>query len=196
MIPTLVEEPPRGDDWSTEVKFDGMRCQVVIDAGGVRILGRDGSDLTNRARSVAEAARAELDVSAAIIDGVLVHPRESEQSCTDSLPDVVPRSDALTFMAFDLLHLDGEDRRKMPLFDRRGPLHGMIRPGGRIRYSEALLGTPTDLFGLVGQMKLGGIVCKRRRSVYVSGSTADWVEVRTAAAIRLETVGMHRDGRA
>ena len=32
MIPTLVDKPPQGDDWATEAKFDGWRCQIVIDA--------------------------------------------------------------------------------------------------------------------------------------------------------------------
>ena len=30
-VPTAVSEPPEGDDWIHEVKFDGYRTQLVID---------------------------------------------------------------------------------------------------------------------------------------------------------------------
>jgi ATP-dependent DNA ligase len=31
LMPTLVDQPPEGDDWIHEVKFDGYRSQMVID---------------------------------------------------------------------------------------------------------------------------------------------------------------------
>ena len=36
MMPTLVDTPPAGD-WSTEVKFDGWRIQIIIGQGDVRV---------------------------------------------------------------------------------------------------------------------------------------------------------------
>jgi ATP-dependent DNA ligase len=176
MMPTLADQPPRGDEWSTELRFDGSRCQIVIDVGDIRVLGPFGRDWASHARRIVDTARAELKVSSAIIDGALVHADQARQITLHRIEESVgARSGTLVFMAFDLLYLEGEDRRGMPLVDRRGPLHGLIRPGGRIQYSEALLGTPSDLFALVGRMKLGGIVCKRRSSVYASGISTDWV---------------------
>ena len=35
MMPTLVDTPPRDGDWSTEVKFDGWRVQIIIDQGAL-----------------------------------------------------------------------------------------------------------------------------------------------------------------
>ena len=37
-LPTAVNEPPEGDDWIHEVKFDGYRTQLVIDRGNVTAL--------------------------------------------------------------------------------------------------------------------------------------------------------------
>ena len=31
LMPTLVEQPPEGDGWIHEVKFDGYRSQLIID---------------------------------------------------------------------------------------------------------------------------------------------------------------------
>jgi hypothetical protein len=37
LIPTLVDQPPEGEGWIHEVKFDGYRAQIVIDSGGARV---------------------------------------------------------------------------------------------------------------------------------------------------------------
>lgn len=33
MLPTLVEEPPAGDDWIHEIKHDGYRTELILEAG-------------------------------------------------------------------------------------------------------------------------------------------------------------------
>ena len=40
MMPTLVDTPPREGDWSTEMKFDGWRVQIILEQGGVRVFTR------------------------------------------------------------------------------------------------------------------------------------------------------------
>jgi ATP-dependent DNA ligase len=37
-LPTLVPEPPTGDGWIHEIKYDGYRTLIVIDCGQVRVL--------------------------------------------------------------------------------------------------------------------------------------------------------------
>jgi ATP-dependent DNA ligase len=44
LMPTLVAKPPEGAGWIHEVKFDGYRSQIVMDADGVRIFTRRGLD--------------------------------------------------------------------------------------------------------------------------------------------------------
>ncbi|MGX5830167.1 ATP-dependent DNA ligase [Mesorhizobium sp. 43Arga] len=57
LMPTLVEQPPEGDGWIHEVKFDGNRSQIIIDEDGTRIYTRNGLDWTSKYRDlVAEAA--------------------------------------------------------------------------------------------------------------------------------------------
>src|SRR5262245_5215495 len=120
MMPTLVERPPIGEDWSTEVKFDGWRCQIIMDEDGVRVFTRRGFDWTDKLGIIAQAAATEIKARSAIIDGELVYPHESGHSDFHALQQVVrSQSDKLIFMAFDLLHLDGEDWRQKPLQERR-----------------------------------------------------------------------------
>ena len=59
-------------------------------------------------------------MKSAIIDGELVYPHETGISDFHALQAVVrSQSDKLMFMAFDLLHLNGEDLRAEPLEERR-----------------------------------------------------------------------------
>ncbi len=95
-------------------------------------------------------------------------------------------------MAFDLLHHDSDYLRAETVEDRRERLYALIRPGGRIQYSDSLQGTPGDLFASVERMGLEGIVCKRRGSVYASGPSTNWLKVKTFMESELEILGVQR----
>ena len=43
-LPTLVPEPPSGEGWIHEIKYDGYRTLIVIDRGQARALTRNGND--------------------------------------------------------------------------------------------------------------------------------------------------------
>lgn len=82
MLPTLVEEPPIGDDWQHEIKYNGFRTQMVVDGDEVRAFTRNGFDWTDRYPSIVRAAGA-LRCSAAIIDPHL----KAAQSLYQQAPD-------------------------------------------------------------------------------------------------------------
>lgn len=54
----LKRKPPRGPDWSYEIKWDGYRLAVHIEPTGVRIITRGGLDWTHRFPAIADAAKA------------------------------------------------------------------------------------------------------------------------------------------
>lgn len=43
-IPTLVDQPPKGEGWIHEVKFDGYRAQIIVENGEARVFTRNGDD--------------------------------------------------------------------------------------------------------------------------------------------------------
>jgi ATP-dependent DNA ligase len=47
MTPTLVTTPPTGDDWSTEVKFDGWRSDCNRPSRGSHSLNETGRATTS-----------------------------------------------------------------------------------------------------------------------------------------------------
>src|SRR5262245_26792874 len=79
-LPTLVPEPPTGEGWIHEIKYDGYRTLIVIDRGRVRAFTRSGHDWTAAYRRVVDAC-SKLSCRAAVLDGEMVV--QDEQGITD-----------------------------------------------------------------------------------------------------------------
>lgn len=58
MLPTLVDEPPEGEGWTHEIKYDGYRTQVIVSGKDGGAYTRNGYDWTARYHKVIDAARA------------------------------------------------------------------------------------------------------------------------------------------
>jgi bifunctional non-homologous end joining protein LigD len=67
-LATLVGEPPSGDIWVHEIKFDGYRALCRISKGEVRLLTRSNNDWTEKFQSIADQM-ADLPIANAILDG-------------------------------------------------------------------------------------------------------------------------------
>ena len=85
----------------------------------------------------------------------------------------------LCVWAFDLLKLNGEDLRGRPLVERKRLLSDLLT-GDVIRYAEHFE-DGEKLLRAAADMRLEGIVSKRRMAAYIAGSRCGWVKVKTAA---------------
>lgn len=47
MLPTYYPEAPKSTDWRYEVKYDGFRAILTIDAHTVKITSRNGKELSS-----------------------------------------------------------------------------------------------------------------------------------------------------
>jgi len=69
------------------------------------------------------------------------------------------------FIAFDLLYLNGEDLRMLPLIERKEALKKLLRrKRSRILYLDDVQGDGRLLFEQIVALDLEGIVCKRKDS--------------------------------
>jgi bifunctional non-homologous end joining protein LigD len=179
-LPILKPRPPKGDGWLYEIKFDGYRVQLHLRDGQATILSKNGADLTNRFPRTAAAA-AELPVKSCIMDGEVVACRP------DGLPDFRAlhggnySQNDLCVWCFDLLALNGDDLRHMPLIVRRLQLGKILRKFDHdaLRYSEGF-SNAEKLLAECDRLGLEGIVCKERDGVYRSGPKSGWIKVKTA----------------
>src|SRR5207237_5364734 len=67
-LATLVDEPPRGEGWIYELKFDGYRIVARVDGDDVRLFTRNGNDWTSRLTDLEDAVRA-LGIDSAWLAG-------------------------------------------------------------------------------------------------------------------------------
>jgi bifunctional non-homologous end joining protein LigD len=89
---------------------------------------------------------------------------------------------ALTVFAFDLLHRDGQDLRRLPLIERKRKLaHLVTRAGIPCLHLVEAFDDGLALLQAVENHRLEGLVSKRRSSPYRSGECRDWLKVKTAA---------------
>jgi bifunctional non-homologous end joining protein LigD len=179
--PSLRTTPPRGPGWVHEVKFDGWRIQLHKHERGASIYTRNGHDYTKHYSAIAGLVLS-LPVRTCIIDGELC-------ACTEAgLPDfralhfrTVEERD-LCVWAFDLLELDGEDLRALPLAGRKSKLARLVYKTRKhwLRLSESF-DDGLKLLASCEKMALEGIVSKRRDFPYRSGDQSDWIKVKCDA---------------
>ena len=175
----LVEDPPEGGDWISEIKFDGYRLLCWNDSGKSRLVTRNGNDWTARLPALAKAIAA-LDADTALLDGELVALDNDGISSFPALQAALSdgRDDSLLFYVFDLLYLDGWDLRPCALLDRKRVLQGIDTWQGMLRYSDHYAGDPAAMRRRACEMKLEGIVCKQARAPYQPGRGHGWLKVK------------------
>lgn len=181
----LKLKPPKGPQWTFEVKWDGYRLAVHIEPKGVRILTRGGHDWTERFPAIKQAA-AWLPVGTAILDGEAVVLDDQGRSDFGMLQQSLggrggrKRSSDAVFMAFDLLYFDGHDLRRSELGVRRHLLEGLVPAAGQgdIRLSEEVEADGAALLRVACEHGLEGIIAKDRNSAYRSGRLGDWLKIK------------------
>ncbi len=178
--PASLPVPPSrrpGPDWIHEIKHDGYRLQVCRDGDTVRLFSRRGYDLTEHYPAIVATAM-RLCAASFTLDGEAVVYGPDGIAIFDALHRHGTVSDAMMY-AFDLLQLDGENYRALPLGDRkkrRARLLGKRRPG--IVLSAHTADDGATIFQQACRMGLEGIVSKRLSAPYRSGPSRDWVKVK------------------
>ncbi len=180
MLARLAEAPPEGEGWLHEIKLDGYRIQLRLDRQEVRALTRKGLDWTDRVGRVAEAA-AVLPAREALVDGELVVFDREGRSDFGRLQEALSAGDqgVLRYVAFDLLHLDGQDLRGVALERRKDLLRRLLVGADPVlRGSEHLRGEGPLFFDQARRLGLEGIVSKRPDGRYRSGRQDAWRKVK------------------
>jgi bifunctional non-homologous end joining protein LigD len=178
-LASVTEQPPAGEGWLSEIKFDGYRLLCWLDHGTVRVMTRNGLDWTDRLPAVAKAITG-LRAETALADGELVALDKNSVSSFPALQSALSagKDNTLYVYLFDLLHLDGWDLRGCPVTERKRVLHELNDWRGMLRYSDHHSGEPRGLWEHACRMQLEGIVCKRADAPYHAGRGNGWLKVK------------------
>jgi bifunctional non-homologous end joining protein LigD len=177
-LATLIDAVPAGNGWLHEMKYDGYRALIAVGGGQARVFTRSGLDWTDKFAAIAKAA-ATLPVDSALIDGEIV-------AFKDGKPDFSTLQDALSagrgdlsFFAFDLLELDGEDIAALPQVERKARLQPLLdQADARLRYSEHVVGSGEQLFEAMCREGFEGVVSKRADAPYRGTRGKAWLKTK------------------
>lgn len=195
--PTTLEL--RGQNGDFEVKFDGVRAQLMVPSTGPVLRNRNGKDITHRYPEIIDAAR-QFQVGT-MLDGELVVFDEngrsdfqliSQRDRLTNAAKILKRSQDMpaTFAAFDCMTLNGAYVTGSPLSARREMLRvtlqvaGFDQPSKDHRFIRAQVFEVTNrnqaenLWDSVVDNGLEGLVWKARDSHYRNGRIGDWYKIK------------------
>lgn len=203
-----VERPANDAGWVHEIKFDGYRIQMRVEAGKVTLKTRKGLDWTAKFKAIAKAATGLPD---AIIDGEIVALDSHGSPDFAALQAAISeqKTDDLVFFAFDMLFDGGADLREDPLLKRKERLKSCLAEhadGVILRHVEHFETGGDAVLKSACRLSLEGIVSKAVDAPYVSGRSDSWTKAKcraghevviggwstTAGKFRSLLVGVHR----
>ena len=187
MLATLSDRRDLGDEWLLERKFDGERCVARKSGDVVRLESRTGKELTGTYPEVSSAVAAQR-ARELLLDGEVVAYEGEETSfgrLQQRLGVSVPSAELLAafpvvYCVFDLLELDGDDLRGLPLLERRARLTRTVRPRAGLRLSEAWRGDTRRRFVEACRSGWEGLIAKRADAPYSAGRSREWLKLKCA----------------
>jgi bifunctional non-homologous end joining protein LigD len=173
--------------WAYELAWAGNRILVAVEGGRTRSTDARGGDVSP-AYPELRAMGAELGSTVCLLDGEVVALGKDGRPDPALLGRRPPGTTApgaknlreapITFLAVDLLHLDGHDLTTRPYRERRAELEALGLEGGRWSVAPAISGTGRDALRAARGLGLPGVVAKRLSSAYRPGvTTEDWILV-------------------
>lgn len=176
---------PAGPDWSFEFKWDGVRVLALFGGGPPALYARSGAlvtaaypeiaDLYLPAGTLLDGEMVVLDVTGrpsftALAERMHVRDRARAARLAAALP--------VTYLIFDLLHLDGLDYTGLPYLARRERLEELGLSGSHWMVPPSFGDGPATE-AAARENHLEGVMAKRSDSVYLPGlRSPDWIKVK------------------
>ena len=172
-----VKEPFDHPDWLFELKHDGFRALAVIHGHRCTLVSRRGYVFKQWPQLAEELAHT-VRSRDAVLDGEVVVLRPDGSSDFNSL---LFRREWPHYYGFDLLRLDGEDLRTLPLLQRKKRLRRLVRRDihSHLRFLDHVRGRGRDLYDAACKLDAEGVVGKWAAGAYHSdGTKTSWVKVK------------------
>jgi len=167
--------PFDSDEFIYELKIDGFRSLAYIENGQCDLVSRNGNTF-RKFKDLALWIGENLRVENAVLDGEIACVDDSGRSVFN---DLLFRRRECLFFAFDLLFLNGEDLRWLPLIERKARLKKLLRRKvSRMLYVDHIEARGHKLFEKVCELDLEGIVAKRKTAIYrpTEKSSPYWIK--------------------
>lgn len=180
MMTTLVDAPFDREGWIFEPKWDGYRAIAAVENGKAELYSRNQLSFNEIYPSVVTAV--ENIPHNVVLDGEVVVRRTGDRSDFQALQNFgSTRKGKITYVVFDLLHLDGHDLVSMTLLERKALLKQVVEQlnDPSVRYSSHMEGKGLKLFEKAEKMGWEGIIAKNGESEYLEGTRGmEWLKIK------------------
>ena len=184
-----LPQADRDGEWAYETKWDGVRVISIIDDGRLRLLSRNDRDITVSYPELADLPAATHD-HRVVLDGEVVAfgtnglpsfaRLQRRMHVTDPAEAArLSHTDPVTYLIFDLLHVDDHATLDFGYDDRRRLLEALQLDGPHWSVPAQLTGTGVELLQASREQGLEGLVAKRRNSRYRPGRRSpNWRKIK------------------
>ncbi|MCU1462576.1 MAG: hypothetical protein JWO37_2651 [Acidimicrobiales bacterium] len=192
MLATPAKAMPRGDDWATEVKWDGVRVMARIDGDDLMLTSRNLLDITGRYPELGGLTEALKGRGVVVLDGEVVAFGEDGRPSFQRLQERMHVASAagvrarmadvpILYAIFDVVVLGGNTLFDQPWTARRELLESLELNGASWQVPAAHLGAEAgaSVFDATKEAGLEGVVTKRTNSRYEPGKRSrNWLKVK------------------
>jgi len=199
MLSQSKDTPPVGENFTYEVKWDGIRALIVVDEGEIRIWSRNQNEITDKFPELLISDEAFRTGSAVFDAEIVVLDKEGrpnfknvinriQQSTGGGIRRMSQKYPVCCYL-FDCLFLDGRAIINEPLIRRREWLKDSIKRGGVYRVSESM-SEGLELFEAARKMNLEGIMAKDKTGKYLPGKrSSNWIKVKVRNTVDCMILG-------
>ena len=184
MKAVLSDRPFSDPAWIFERKLDGIRCGALRTDGDVQLLSRTGRRMDRTYPELVEALTGGPDLLAdgeivAFSRGATSFSRLQRRMGIDDPARARASGVAVYLYLFDLLELEGEDLRALPLLARKRRLkHAISSNRANIRLTPHRVGAGEEAFRHACSHGWEGVIAKRADSRYVAARSRDWLKLK------------------
>jgi len=193
--------PARGlAEWAVEMKWDGVRALAFIEAGRLRLVSRTGKDISATYPEVAGLGHA-IARKQVLLDGEIVaftggrpdfealQPRMHVSSPAQAVR--LAEQTPVTYLAFDVLQVDGRPLAGLPYMQRREILETLMPSAGGWQSPPSFPGEDLDAVRTASVATgLEGVVIKRLDSIYEPGArSGNWRKLKNVLSQEVVVAG-------
>jgi ATP-dependent DNA ligase len=206
MLSAAADALPEGEGWQFEPKWDGFRTLVFRDGGEIVLQSRDEKPMNRYFPELLEPLAAALP-ERCVLDGEIVIVGDAGLDFEALLLRIHPAASRVkllaaetpaSYVAWDLLALDDEDLRELPLAARRERLEQVLRsaaPPVHLSPATRDRALADDWFHRFEGAGLDGVMAKRLDEGYRPGQRT-MIKVKHARTADCVVAGFrwHKDG--
>jgi DNA ligase D-like protein (predicted ligase) len=188
------------ENYFFEPKWDGLRVILFLRDRKLELQNRNLRDATGSYPEL-QRIKASIRAKAAVMDGEVVVLGENGTPNFGSLQarfgvddpkrvSVLAKTTPVTYVAFDLLHINGQDVINRPLVERKRRLKSILREGPYLLYGDHVEGQGTRFFQEATRRGFEGVIAKESQSQYVQGLRTDyWIKIKKVNTTDCVVVG-------